>query len=366
MEKDNVIKTITESIKNLEDKKFNLLFFVVDSKGTPLGSLAYIYELAKRFNDAGYNVKMLHAEKEFIGVKDWMGEEYASLPHFYTDKDAVSVAPEDFLFIPEIYSSVMTSTKNFPCKRIAILQNFNYLTDTIPMGVSWDDLKIHDCITTSEALKARVEEAFPGTNTIVVPPIIANFFNEDGTEARKLIINVVSKNKSEIDSIIKPFYWKYPQYKWVAFRNVYGLPRKEFADALKEGFATLWCDNSTNFGFSALEAMACGSLVIGKIPESEPEWLAGESIRNNGLWFYKNADAQEAISTAIQSFITNTIPEEVYEEMRKTVEQYREKGDYLTEIEKMFDRRKDEFEKFLQIFKEKDNVEKGENDNENK
>ena len=69
------IKNIEGALKKLEDKKkVRLYFFIADSKGAPVGSLAYTYELAYKLQELGYNVKMLYAEKEFIGVKDWLGE----------------------------------------------------------------------------------------------------------------------------------------------------------------------------------------------------------------------------------------------------------------------------------------------------
>lgn len=358
----STVKKIEDAINSIENKTFNVMFFVIDSKGAPTGSLAYIYKTAKHLKDNGYNVKMLHAESDFEGVDSWLGKEYSSLPHYNIEKDSVATGPGDFLFIPEIYANVMSKTKELPCKRVALLQNFGYLTEVIPMGVSWDDLKIRDCITTSDSLKEKINIVFPDVNVKVVHPSIPEYFFNHGAE-KKLMINVVSKNQSEINSIIKPFFWKYPQYKWVAFRNVANLPRTEFADALREGFATLWCDTTTDFGYSALEAMASGSLVIGKVPENEPEWMKDENLRDNGIWFYNNFEAQEAIATAIQSFITESIPSSVYNSMKATVEQYeptrqdREADAVYTEL---FEQRKKELELMLSIYKNK------EKENENK
>lgn len=360
---ENKQKTVIENfIKNIEDKTFNVFFFVMDSKGAPLGSLAYIYETAKHLHDIGYTVKMLHNEDEFVGVESWMGAEYASLPHFNTEKDSVAITASDFLFIPEVYSGVMTKTKNLPCKRIAILQNFGYLTDTIPMGVSWDNLKMRDCVTTSESLRERLHSVFPEVNVDIVKPGIKSYFSyEHENTPKKLIINVVSKNPAEINSIIKPFYWKYPQYKWVAFRNVANVERTEFAKLLREGFATIWCDTATDFGYSALEAMAAGDIVIGKVPETAPEWMGKETLNNNGLWFYNDLDAQDAIATAIQMFLTSSsIPSELKENMEKTVSEYQMK-DYFKTVEdvyaNIFERRKKEFETILSIIKNKEKEE---------
>lgn len=363
----NTIEKIKNAIKSLEENKFTAYFFVIDSKGVPTGSLAYIYETAKHLSDLGYNVKMLHAENDFEGVESWLGTEYSSLPHYNIEKDRdnVTLGPDDFLFIPEIYANVMSKTKEVPCKRVVILQNFGYLTEVIPMGVSWDDLKIRDCITTSYGLKEKLHTVFPEVVTNVVRPSIPEYFFKEN-KAPKLMINVVAKNQADVNQIVKPFFWKYPIYKWVAFRNVANLERHEFANALNEAMATVWCDFTTDFGYSALEAMAAGNVVIGKVPENVPDWMLDDegNLIDNGVWFFKNSDAQDAIAGVIQSFITDSIPEGLYEDAKKTAEKYKpefQKNDIERVYKGLFEQRKKELEVILSVFeKQEANKEKTE------
>jgi hypothetical protein len=318
------LKLIEKEIEKIKNKKNKILFFVMDSKGAPIGSLAYIYETAYQLKELGYNVLMLHSEKEFVGVESWLGEKYSSLPHENINKRETSVSPSDILFIPELFANIMTYTKNLPCKRVAILQNLEYLTEFIQPGVSWEDLKIRDCVVTSEKLAERVKAYFPSVQTYVVRPSIPHYFKKSD-EPKQLIINVVAREKSDTDAIIKPFYWLHPEYKWVAFRDIKNIPRENFANILKEGVATIWCDGGTCFGYSALEAMAEGNVVIGKIPENEPEWMFKDGqLLNNGLWYYNTKDAPDVIASFIEAYITNSIPQEMYDEMEETVKPYSE------------------------------------------
>lgn len=349
----STVQKIEEAIQSLQNKEFNVYFFVIDTKGVPTGSLAYIYETALHLTESGYNVKMIHAEKDdFVGVREWLGDKYADLPHLDLEKDKPAIGPADFLFIPEVYSNVMSATKDLACRRVAILQNFRYLAEIIPFGVSWSDLKIHDCITTSDALKNLVHEFFPNTVTRVVHPAIQDFFH-DSDEPKKLIVNVVSKSPTDIQAILKPFHWKYPNYTWVAFRNIANLPREEFAKALREGVATVWCDAKTDFGYDALEAMASGSIVIGKLPDNEPEWLIknGE-IRDNGLWFSRFQDAADRIAAVVESFIDDTIPQVIYDEMKDTVSNYSVERQHR-EIDDVYGEIFEESEKTLKIILDK-------------
>lgn len=318
------LKQLELEVNKIKNKKNKICFFVMDSKNAPIGSLSYIYEIAYQLKEMGYNVLMLHAEKEFVGVGEWLGTKYAELPHENVAKGESLISPSDILFIPELYGNIMAYTKKLPCKRVAILQNMDYMTEYIQPGITWTDMKIRDCVTTSEKLAERVKEYFPSIQTYVVRPSIPKYF-EPSNEPKQLIINLVMKDKKDSDAIIKPFYWKHPEYKWVAFRDIKNLPRENFAKILKEGVATIWCDESSCFGYSALEAMAEGNVIIGKIPENEPEWMfKNGAIADNGLWFYNSKDAPDIIASFIEAYITEQIPQSLYSEMAETVKPYTE------------------------------------------
>lgn len=325
MAEKGIIETLESEIKKIEDNASKFLFFVVDTKGMPAGVLSYEYDLALQLKKLGYKVEMIHNEKEFVGVKDWLGEEYSELPHLNIEKDSVMVSPSDVLFIPEMCAGVMAQTRTLSCKRVALLHSLSYLVDSVTMGASWSDLRINECIAATENLAKKAQEFFPGVKTHVIRPSVQDFFFDEAEKPQQLIINLVLKDNSTLNQVLKPFYWKYPLYAWVAFRPINkNLSRKDFAKALRESFATIWVDDSTDIGYSALEAMASGNLVIGKIPENAPDWLVDENgtPNNAGLWFYGSYDSQDLIATAIQSFITNAIPEDVYKQARATAEKY--------------------------------------------
>ena len=125
---------IKEELSKIDKKENNVYFFVLDTEGYASGSLAYIYHLAKFAKDAGYKVSMLYQtdpvvkgqpEQEFVGVESWLGSEYSSIPHHDIQKEEVDISASDILFIPDIFGQVMNQTKKLPCKRIAIMQNFD-------------------------------------------------------------------------------------------------------------------------------------------------------------------------------------------------------------------------------------------------
>ena len=317
------LENLNTAMKSIEDKTFKFMFFVMDTKNIPNGSLAYIYHTAKKLSDLGYNVCMLHGEKEFIGVERWMGEDYAKLKHYNIETDGVKITPADFLIIPELYSNVMYQTMKLPCKRIVLLQNRDMMTEIIQPGSSWMDYGIADCITTSKKLAEYAKSVFPILRTSVVRPFV-DTKKFTSAPVKKAFVNLVTRSNSETSRIVKEFFWKQPALKWVSFRDIKNLSRDEFAEVLSESFATVWCDEKTDFGVSALEAMAAGNVVIGKVPEDEPEWMFDEKdqLINNGAWFIKTTDANNVLADVIEAFLTDNIPSQIFENAKATAENY--------------------------------------------
>ena len=214
-----VIENINKEIAKIDKKENRVFFFVIDTKGVPSGSLEYIYNLALIAKEDGYDVSMLHTEEEFVGVGAWLGEEYTNLPHYNVNKGEIGTSPSDVLFIPEIYSQVMNQTKNLPCKRVVILQNYDYVVEQMPYAAQWGDFGIMEGITNSNYQAAELTEAFPYVKLTKVNPYISKIFGSTITP-KKMVINVIAKDQSDIKRIVKPFYWKYPYFKWVSFKEL--------------------------------------------------------------------------------------------------------------------------------------------------
>ena len=354
------IERIEETINKIKNNQSVLYFFVVDAKNIPNGNIAYIYDLAKCLYDKKYNVKMIYQleneyteselyklrKKEepidnnrvFQGVREWLGDEYADLPHMNISTEQWSVSPCDFLFIPEVFSSLMFQTYKYkaPCKRYVILQNYNFVTEFIPLGVEWTNYGIYDAIASTEEQSRLIKNVFPYMRTKILNPYINDCFRKP-LKPKNLIINVISKNQSDVNRIIKPFYWKYPIYKFVSFRDLRNFSRKTYCDMLKESAITIWIDGDSPFGYSALEAMRCNNIVIGKIPDRIPEWMQDENgLKNNGLWTYDIDSIPEILSKLLASWMQDEIPEVLQKNMDETNQLYTFEN-FDKNVEKTFD-----------------------------
>jgi hypothetical protein len=93
---------------------------------------------------------------------------------------------------------------------------------------------------------------------------------------------------------------------------------EEFSNALKECVVSLWVDNESTFGTFPLESMKCGVPVIGKIPDTEPDWL-GE----NGMWTDDVNKLVEILGTFLLSWLDGIdLTDEVKTKMKDTLLPY--------------------------------------------
>lgn len=380
-----IVQRIETEIGKLKDKSFKVLFYVPDAKNNATGYISYIYQMALTLQQLGYNVKMLYQldneytaeelkklnlenqpiddNRVFVGVTESLGEKYATLEHANIQNEELEVSPSDFLIIPEVYSSVMNQTKKLSCKRIVLTQNYNYLTDFIQVGVSWANFGITDTITSCLNQAELVNSVFPYVKTKVLTPYIPSYFYE-GNEPKKLIVNIITKSQKDANKIIKPFYWKYPMYKWVSFRDLRSYPREMFADYLCEGAITIWVDSDTQFGYAPLEAIKSGNIVIGKIPELIPEWMLSEDktqLLDNGIWFNDINSVHKIIADVIRTWINDDIPSEITDAMKETAKKY-SFDEYKVNLDNLINsyinERVKEFEEVIIVAKSKINDEK--------
>ena len=344
-----VIDNIQKEISKIDKKENKLYFFVIDTKGAPSGSLEYIYNLALIAKEEGFDVSMLHTEDEFEGVESWLGKEYADLPHYNVNKGEIGTSPSDVLFIPEIYSQVMNQTKNLPCKRVAILQNYDFVVEQMPYAAQWGDFGIMEGITNSDYQAAELNEVFPYVKLTKVTPYLSKIFGST-IEPKKMVINVIAKDQSDIKKVVKPFYWKYPHLRWVSFKDLRNMPKKEFAQALREGAITIVVDEDASFMYSALEAMKSGSITMVKVPRTEVEWASGEELPNCCVWFDNYDTLHKQIASVVRSWVTDKVPPVLAEEAKKITSEYtddRTKKEFIEYLTSVLDRRKKEMEELL-------------------
>ena len=326
---------VEDVISKLEGNDFGFYFFTMDTRGNAAAGIANIYEHVKVLTELGYKAYILHEKNDYKlrgdaegpGLADWLGEEYAELPHASIESQGVQIKAEDFLIVPEIFANVMDQAKKFPCKKIVLSQNYDYLLELLPLGRRWTDYGFNDVITTSQKQADYISSLFPSTRSKVVPVSIPEYF-KPSDKPKIPVIAISAREQGVAAKIAKMFYLQYPLYKWVTFKELRGLSRKQFAEELGKACLGVWLDDSAGFGTFPLEAIQCDTPVIGKMPNMIPEWMeetdeAGNTrIKNNGVWTNTHLNIPELIATYLKVWLEDSVPQDLLDGMKGSKNSY--------------------------------------------
>ena len=325
------ISKLERSIQNMKDKVSRIYFLVQDTKGNAKASVRYIYQVAMTLKKNGYNPIMLHEKPDYFGVENWLGSEYMELTHKPIEGTNLDVSPEDLIIIPEIYGFVMDQITKLPCGKVVLCQAYDHIFETLNPGDTWTRLGFYKCITTSDKQKEMIEAMMRGVSIDVLPPVISDCFEKQKFPP-KTIINVHSREHRETVNLIKAFYARFPQYRWITFRDMRGLSEKEFANAMKESFCSVWLDPTSGFGTFPLESFRMGIPVIGLVPNLQPDWMN----ENNGIWINNPNMLTDVIADFIQNWLEDNISPVIFENMEKTISKYTDVDKFETNVVELF------------------------------
>jgi hypothetical protein len=352
-----MIEKLKESLDKIDSKDFQIMFLTPDLKGTPRASVAEIYYHVKELINLGYKASVLHENNEYTKVGSWLGEEYDNLPHSSIQDigGEFKVGPQDFLIIPELFGNVIQQTQKLPCKRIVLVQSYDYILDMLTPGTSWSSLGVNTFVTTSNTIKDAVNKLFPNTTGYVVNPQIPDYFNNKN-KIKKPIIAIMCRDERTTSKIVKSFYLKYPLYSFVTFRDIKQIPREELSDILNDYFLSVWVDEYSSFGTFPVESMMCGTPVIGKVPIIQPEWIT----EKNGVWLFDELQIPDAIAISCKNFFEDIEDSELLNDIKLMEGKYskEEQANQIKETyTKIFQDRRDEISTNIDRFSELNNVE---------
>jgi hypothetical protein len=331
MEQDKILK-LEKSIENLKSKNVRIYLFTQDTKGNPKASISYIYRLALALKTNGFNPIILHEKPDYTGVSEWLGQEYMTeIPHKTIEGQNLEVSPEDIIIIPEIFGFVMDQVKDLPCGKIVLCQSYDYMMETLQPGYGWANFGFYKCITTSEFQKEYISNVMRNVSIDVLTPYIPNIFNKSEFP-QKPIVAVHSRDQRKTLNFIKTFYLKFPQYRWITFRDMRGLSELDFATYLKDCFLSIWIDENSGYGTFPLESMKCGVPLVGRAPILFPHWMK----QDNGIWVIEENKIPDFTADFIQNWLEDNIKPELYDEMDKTVSELQSEEDFTSKVNELF------------------------------
>jgi len=311
------IEKLEQALLRIDSNENGIYFLCYDTKGNARAAVKHIYDMALFLRENGMNSKILVEDNKYTGVDAWLDEKYKTIPVVSIKDDKIEMKIDDILVVPENYSNVLPQLANVKCVKIMLVQQVEYMFETLSIGSRWSDYGFDKCITTTEKAKKYISEYFPEALSYIIPPVIEDYFTKIDL-AQKPIIAISARDRVKHRKFISEFYLKYPQLRWITFRDMVQMSHTEFATSLKECFVSVWLDDDSTFGTFPLESMKCGVPVIGKIPTTEPDWLA-----ENGMWTYDENKVVELLGTFCLAWLEGAeIDAEVLETMKNTILPY--------------------------------------------
>lgn len=341
------IKNLEKSIDNMKNKLSKIFFVVQDTKGNPKASVRYIYQMALALKKNGYSPVILHEKPDYTGVASWLDETYMNeLEHRPIEGQNLEVSPEDIIVVPELYGFILEQITKLTCGKVILCQSYDWMLETLQPGQTWQQFGITKCITTTEDQKEYISHVMRNTSFDIIPPVISDCFKKQFYPP-KPIVAIHSRDQRDSLNLIKTFYLKYPQYRWITFRDMRGLSEQDFAKALQDAFVSVWIDPSSSFGTYPLECMKVGVPVIGVTPRLKHSWVN----ENNGIWIPNQAQLVDYIADFIQNWIEDNINPELYELAEKEAEKYSDLNIFeelvVTTFQSYIQQRSDAFEEQL-------------------
>ncbi len=308
------IEKLESALSRLENKNSIIYFLTYDTKNNPRAAIKNIYDMAIALKENGFNTKILVEDSTYTGVASWLSEEYTMIETVSIKDDKVELMVDDVIVVPEHYSNVLPQLANIKSVKIMLVQQKDYIFETLSIGSRWSDFGFDKAITTSESSKSYINEYFPESLVHVIPPYIGDNFKPT-EKPIKPFIAISCRDRLIHRRLISEFYLKFPQLRWITFRDMVQMSYEEFSDALRECMVSVWVDDESTFGTFPLESMKSGVPVIGKIPNTEPDWLT-----ENGMWTYDLNKLVEILGTYILAWLEGVeLTSEVKEKMKLTV-----------------------------------------------
>lgn len=354
MNKEETIIKLEESLLRLENNENSIYFLTYDSKSNPRASIKHIYDMALHLKQNGKNPKILVEDKNYQGVSSWLGDKYQDLEVLSIKDDKVELRIDDILVVPEYYSNVLQQLSNVKCMKVMLVQQKDYIFENLPIGSRWSDYGFDRAITTTDATKKYILNIFPESLVHIIPPIIEDIF-QPNDKLKKPYVAISCRDRNIHRRLISEFYLKYPQLRWITFRDMVQMTYEEFSKNLSECMVSLWVDDESTFGTFPLESMKCGVPVVGKIPDTEPDWLS-----ENGMWTYDIDKLVDILGTFVLAWIEGIdLNDEVKQKMKDTLLPYDSevtKNNILSIFESFKSRRFETIKSGIEKLKEKETV----------
>ena len=235
-----------------------MVYFLTPDFDRPAGGLRVFYRHVDTLNAAGLGAAILHSKPGFSC--SWF--DHATR---IADLASTRIGTNDLLVVPEVYAALLPS---LPAGVRHVIFNQNqYLTfrreaDAVAhhYATSPDLLAV---LTVSRAAAEMLRYAFPGREVRIVRNAVdPAMFHPGSPPTARVLSYMPRRGKDDAELVLRLLRSRGALEGWEV-RPLDGLSQTETAVALRESSVFLSLSYQEGFGLPAVEAMACGNLVVG-------------------------------------------------------------------------------------------------------
>ena len=379
-------KLIDEVISNLESNKFKIYYYC-PPMNVASGGVSVIFKQASILKKNGFNTSIVYEprvdnkasyeesqkQKKQIAVYEkfntsWIGKDAEDVNLVTLGEGELKfndgttlmaqqliINPEDFVIIPEGFPNVMEKFSQIACKKIVLAQSWYYILNSMQIGQKWQQFGVQDVMSVSAGITEYINAIMPGLRIKNCTQSIDReiFKRNKITDKFPKIAFMPGRSQDAVIktyNVIKTFYSFYPNFRWIRFDELKGLSKEEFSERLASSSLCLYTDEIAGFGTMPLEAMACGTHVVGWTPLGGKEYMTAD----NGFWAANGDIFQlaELLGIAVEKMITGQLDsDEVHKQYEITLDKYTaetEKNSLLKNINEYKHERIEELQKLKQ------------------
>jgi glycosyltransferase involved in cell wall biosynthesis len=250
------------------------VYFLTPDFDRPAGGLRIFYRHVDALNAAGIDAAILHSKPGFACT--WF--EHSTR---IADTSSAALGASDLLVVPELYAALLP---DLPAGvRHVIFNQGPFLTferDAERVArhyASSPDLLA--VLTVSHHGVDLLSHAFPGRDVRLVRNAVdPAVFHPGDAPGGRTIAYMPRRGKADAELVVRLLQGSGGLDSW-AVRELEGLTQAQVAGALRESSIFLSFPYQEGFGLPAVEAMACGNLVIGYDGMSGREFFLPEFSR---------------------------------------------------------------------------------------
>lgn len=248
------------------------VYFLCPDLNIPSGGLKRIYRIAQVLHRAGFRACVLHEKTGFH--QDWIA---TGAPLRYAD--ALRLEPGDVVVIPETLPETMKTIPDY-CRKVVQAFSWTYIFENLREGETWRDYNVEMVVTPSRVIADFIRWTLGLPVQCFGTGIDHDLYQYRPAVKEKSIAFLTHRNLEgeRVKKIFAQLPRGLPSYQWI------GMTRKreeDYANVLRKSRIFLATGIREGVPGPILEAMACGTIVVGYRGVGGNEYLLDEGPDKN-------------------------------------------------------------------------------------